>query len=60
MTLLLKDAMERAFIDIFPGATLNKLVEVKAGRTWAETNDKKKPAAESEAPQAKEQEDLKC
>jgi DNA polymerase I-like protein with 3'-5' exonuclease and polymerase domains len=60
VTLLLKDAMERAFIDIFPGATLNKLVEVKAGRTWAETKDKKKPAAESEAPQAKEQEDLKC
>jgi DNA polymerase family A len=40
---LLKDAMERAFIDIFPAATLNKLVEVKVGRTWAETKERKKP-----------------
>jgi DNA polymerase-1 len=40
---LLKDAMERAFIDIFPAATLNKLVEVKVAPTWAAIKEKKKP-----------------
>jgi DNA polymerase I-like protein with 3'-5' exonuclease and polymerase domains len=56
---IVKNAMERAFIDTFPAATLNKLVEVKVGRTWAETKEKKK-ATESEEQQAREQEDLKC
>jgi DNA polymerase I-like protein with 3'-5' exonuclease and polymerase domains len=38
----LKDAMERAFLDIFPAATLNKLVEVKAGPNWASVKEKAK------------------
>jgi DNA polymerase-1 len=59
VTHILKDAMERAFVDTFPTATLNKLVEVKVGRTWAETKEKKK-AAQSGEQQAKEPEDLKC
>jgi len=46
---LLKGAMERAFIDIFPQATLNKLVDVKVGRTWAETKEKAKPPEGEEA-----------
>jgi DNA polymerase-1 len=40
---LLKGAMERAFLDVFPAATLNKLVEVKSGATWAAVKEKKKP-----------------
>jgi DNA polymerase I-like protein with 3'-5' exonuclease and polymerase domains len=39
----LKDAMERAFLGIFPTATRNKLVEVKTGLTWAAVKEKKKP-----------------
>jgi DNA polymerase-1 len=40
---LLKDAMERAFIDTFPKATLRGLVEVKTGPTWGAIKEKKKP-----------------
>jgi DNA polymerase-1 len=40
---LLKGAMERAFVDVFPAATLNKLVEVKVGVTWAAVKEKAKP-----------------
>jgi DNA polymerase I len=42
--LALKDAMERAFISVFPAATLNKLVEVKTGANWAAVKEKAKPA----------------
>jgi DNA polymerase-1 len=52
VTALLKDAMERAFVDIFPQATLLKLVEVQRGPTWAATKEKAK------APEG--QEDSKC
>lgn len=41
---LLKDAMEASFLDMFPGATLNKLVDVHVGRNWAEAKEKKKEA----------------
>ena len=32
-----KDEMERAFIDTFPAATRNKLIEVKVAPNWAES-----------------------
>jgi DNA polymerase-1 len=38
---LLKDAMEQAFIEVFPAATLLKLVEVNAGPNWAAVKEKK-------------------
>jgi DNA polymerase-1 len=56
---ILQDAMEQAFIATFPKASLNRLVEVKVGRTWADTKGKKR-AAQSEEQQAREQEDLQC
>jgi DNA polymerase-1 len=37
---LLKAAMERAFLEVFPGAALNKLVEVHVGPNWAATKEK--------------------
>jgi DNA polymerase I-like protein with 3'-5' exonuclease and polymerase domains len=40
---LLKDAMEQAFLDVFPKATLLKLVEVNVGPNWAAVKEKKKP-----------------
>jgi DNA polymerase-1 len=46
---ILKDAMERAFLDVFPQATLNKLVEVKSGPTWAAVKEKKKAPEEGGA-----------
>jgi hypothetical protein len=45
---LLKDAMERAFVAIFPAATLNNLVEVNVGLNWAAVKEKKKPAKDAE------------
>ena len=33
---LLEDAMVRAFAETFPGAPLNRLVDVHVGRNWAE------------------------
>lgn len=45
---LLKDTMEKAFVAIFPQATLRNLVEVKAGPTWAAAQEKpKKPEEHS-------------
>jgi DNA polymerase-1 len=46
---LLKSEMERAFIDTFPTATLNKLIEVKVASNWAAIKDKKKAPAIEEA-----------
>ena len=40
---LLQIAMERAFVDTFPSATLNKLVEVNVGLNWAAVKEKNKP-----------------
>ncbi len=45
---LLKDTMEKAFLAIFPQATLRNLVEVNAGPTWAAAQQKpKKPEEQS-------------
>jgi DNA polymerase-1 len=43
---LLKDAMERAFLEVFPKATLLNLVEVKVGPNWAAVKEKKKKTPE--------------
>jgi DNA polymerase-1 len=43
---LLKDTMERAFLAVFPQATLLKLVEVKSGLTWAALKQKVKKEEE--------------
>jgi DNA polymerase-1 len=40
---MLKDTMERAFLEVFPQATLLKLVEVKAGATWGAIKEDAKP-----------------
>ena len=42
---LLQQEMERAFIDIFPAATRNKLIEVKVAANWAEAKERAKVAA---------------
>jgi len=42
---LLKDTMEKAFVAIFPQATLRNLVEVQAGQTWAAAQEKPKKEA---------------
>ena len=36
---LLQQAMTEAFAATFPGAPLNQLVKVAAGRTWCEAKD---------------------
>lgn len=36
-TAILRTCMEKAMLKVFPGASLNKLVEVKSGLTWADT-----------------------
>jgi DNA polymerase-1 len=38
---LLKDAMEKAFLEVFPKATLLNLVEVKTGENWAAVKEKR-------------------
>jgi DNA polymerase-1 len=44
---LLQSEMERAFIDAFPAATRNKLIEVKVAANWAAIKEKAKaPTAE--------------
>jgi DNA polymerase-1 len=45
---LLKDAMEQAFLAVFPAATLLNLVEVNFGPNWAAVKEKKKPADDAE------------
>jgi DNA polymerase I len=46
---LLQSEMERAFIDTFPSATRNKLIEVKVAPNWAQIKAKAKvPEAEEE------------
>jgi DNA polymerase-1 len=42
---LLKQAMEQAFLEVFPNATLMGLVEVNVGPNWAALKEKKKPLA---------------
>jgi DNA polymerase-1 len=37
---LLKQAMEQAFLEIFPNATLDNLVEVNVGPNWAAVKEK--------------------
>jgi DNA polymerase I-like protein with 3'-5' exonuclease and polymerase domains len=39
---LLQSEMERAFIDTFPAATRNKLIEVKVAPNWAAIKEKEK------------------
>jgi DNA (cytosine-5)-methyltransferase 1 len=46
---LLKEAMESAYLDMFPAARLKGLVEVHTGLTWAGTKTKK-AAPEAQAP----------
>jgi DNA polymerase-1 len=46
-SVLLKDAMEQAFIAFFPAATLLKLVEVNVGADWAAVKEKKKLTADA-------------
>ena len=52
---ILQSEMEQAFIDIFPAATRNKLIEVKVAPNWAAVKAKNKPPAieerQEDAPQ---------
>ena len=45
---LLQSEMERAFVDTFPAATLNQLVEVKVAANWAAIKAKQKAPAREE------------
>jgi DNA polymerase-1 len=47
---LLKDAMESAFVEMFPSATLKGLVEVQTGANWAATKQQAEPEPYVEAP----------
>jgi DNA polymerase-1 len=48
---LLKDTMERAFVEVFPTATLLNLIEANVGPNWAAVKEKKKGSEEgSSAP----------
>jgi DNA polymerase I len=46
---ILQSEVERAFIDTFPAATLNKLIEVKMAANWAEVKNKPKPQEDEQS-----------